>query len=97
MLIGHTKPLTFLAYPGRMALTNYISQSLIGILLFYGIGFGMGTSFGLVYVELIAIAVFLLQIILSSLWLHYFHFGLLEWLWRMLTYGQYFKLRLPQP
>ncbi len=97
MLIGHSKPLTFLAYPGRMALTNYISQSLIGILLFYGIGFGMGTSFGLVYVELTAIAVFLLQIILSNLWLHYFHFGPLEWLWRMLTYGQYFKLRLPQP
>lgn len=33
------------------------------------------------------------QIILSTLWLRYFRFGLLEWLWRMLTYGRYFPLR----
>ena len=36
-----------LAYPGRMALTCYISQSVIGLFLFYGIGLGWGTSFGL--------------------------------------------------
>ena len=82
----------WIAAPGRMALSNYIGQSLIGILLFYGIGFGLGTSFGLVYVELTALAVFFVQIILSTLWLRYFRFGLLEWLWRMGTYGRYFRL-----
>ena len=91
LLFNHSASFTFLAYTGRMALTNYISQSLIGILLFYGIGFGMGTSFGLVYVELIALAVFF-QTFLSGLWLRYFRFGPLEWLWRMLTYGRYFKI-----
>ena len=75
-----------------MALSNYISQSLIGVIQFYGLGFGLGTSFGLVYVELTALAVFLLQIICSRLWLHFFSFGPLEWLWRMLTYGRYFPL-----
>lgn len=37
----------WLAKPGRMALTNYISQSLVGIILYYGIGFGMGLDMGL--------------------------------------------------
>lgn len=82
----------WIAAPGRMALSNYIGQSFIGIILFYGIGFALGTSFGLVHVELTALAVFLLQMILSVLWLHHFRFGLLEWLWRMGTYGRFFKL-----
>lgn len=76
-----------------MALTNYISQSLIGIGLFYGIGLGLGTTFGLIHIELTAIAVFLAQILLSLLWLRSFRFGPLEWLWRLLTYGQYVPLR----
>lgn len=83
----------WIAAPGRMALSNYIGQSFIGILLFYGLGFGLGTSFGLIYVELTALAVFLLQIALSTLWLRHFHFGPLEWLWRMATYGRYFSIR----
>ena len=82
-----------LAFPGRMALTNYISQSLIGVLLFYGLGFGLGTSVGLIYVELIALVVFVIQIFISRWWLTCFRFGPLEWVWRMLTYGRYFPIR----
>ncbi len=81
-----------MAAPGRMALSNYISQSLIGVLLFYGLGLGLGTSFGLVSIELTALIVFLVQIACSTLWLRQFRFGLLEWLWRILTYGRYFSL-----
>ncbi len=88
-----TRCFLWVAAPGRMALTNYISQSLIGIVLFYGIGFGLGTSFGLVYIELIALAVFVFQIICSSLWFRLFRFGPLEWLWRIFTYGRYFSIR----
>lgn len=83
-----------LAAPGRMALTNYIGQTLIGILLFYGIGFGLGTSFGLIAIEFTALFVFLLQVLLSDLWLRYFRFGPLEWIWRVLTYGKVFPIRL---
>lgn len=86
------KVFRWLAAPGRMALSNYIGQSLCGILLFYGIGLGMGTQVGLSCVVMIAAAVYLLQAGLSRLWLHYFQFGPLEWIWRMLTYGQKFKL-----
>lgn len=82
-----------LASPGRMALTSYIGQSFAGIVLFYGIGFGLGTRLGLVYIELIACGVFLLQVVVSRFWLRFFRFGPLEWLWRMLTYGRYFSIR----
>lgn len=77
------------AWPGRMALTNYISQSLIGMWLFYGVGLGLGASIGLSFTELVAMAVFLFQILFSKAWLSFFRYGPLEWIWRMLTYGKY--------
>ena len=89
---GGNRALMLLAAPGRLALTNYIGHSLIGIILFYGVGFALGTSFGFIHIELTAFAVFLLQILLSHLWLSRFLFGPLEWIWRMLTYGKYFPI-----
>ena len=82
-----------LASSGRMALSCYISQSVIGIVLFYGLGLGLGTTFGLVTIELTAFIVFCVQTVLCRWWLGYFRFGPLEWLWRMLTYGRYFPLK----
>ncbi len=81
-----------LAYPGRMALTNYIGQSLIGMLIYYGTGFGFGADTGLIYVELTVLCVFTFQICFSALWLRYFRFGPLEWIWRSLTYLRLFPL-----
>lgn len=78
----------YLTAPGRMALTNYIGQSVSGMLLFYGVGLGLGASIGLSGTEVIAVGVFLLQIAFCTIWLHYFQFGPLEWIWRMLTYGR---------
>ena len=82
-----------LAASGRMALTNYIGQSVVGVVLFYGIGFGLGLRLGLWQIELVALATFLVQIALSILWLRWFRFGPLEWVWRMLTYGRWLPLR----
>lgn len=79
------------AIPGRMALTNYIMQSVLGIIIFYGIGFELGAKTGLIYVELIATGVFLFQMLYSYLWLYKFQFGPLEWGWRMLTYQKWIK------
>lgn len=81
-----------LAAPGRMALTNYIGQSVWGIVIFYGIGFGLGANTGLVYVLLIATVVYFVEMLFSYFWLSYFRFGPLEWIWRMLTYGKRLKL-----
>lgn len=81
-----------LATPGRMALTNYIGQSLWGMFIFYGIGWGLGADMGLVHVLLIATGVYAAEIAFSHLWLRYCLFGPLEWIWRMLTYGKWLKL-----
>ncbi|WP_106827952.1 DUF418 domain-containing protein [Parabacteroides pacaensis] len=82
----------WLAAPGRMALTNYIGQSVWGMLIFYGIGFRMGADMGLIYVLLIATGVYLAEVVSSHVWLHYFQYGPLEWIWRMLTYGKWLPL-----
>jgi uncharacterized protein len=81
------------AATGKMALTNYLMQSVFGIILFYGIGFCMGAKTGLVHVEWIAFTVFLVQIICSNCWLHYFRFGPIEWGWRMLTYNKWLSIK----
>ncbi|MDR1344438.1 MAG: DUF418 domain-containing protein [Tannerellaceae bacterium] len=83
-----------LAVPGRMALTNYLMQSLFGMIIFYGTGLGFGARTGLLYAELIAASVFGLQIAYSHLWLRYNRYGPLEWGWRMLTYGRWLKLKV---
>ncbi len=80
------------AAPGRMALTNYISQSVIGMFMFYGIGLGLGAGVGLGETELMAMGVFVLQILFSMAWLSMFRFGPLEWVWRMLTYGKWLRI-----
>ena len=80
------------AAPGRMALTNYIGQSVWGMFLFYGIGLGFGAQTGLVWVVLVALGVWLVEALFSRWWLRRCNFGPLEWVWRMLTYGRRFAL-----
>jgi uncharacterized protein len=72
---------------GRMALTTYASQTLIGIFMFYGIGLKLGKTIGFTQAILIAIGVFALQCVASRAWLQFFRFGPLEWIWRRATYG----------
>ena len=81
------------ASTGRMALTNYLMQSVFGILLFYGIGFGLGAKTGLVHVAWIAFTIYLFQVLYSFFWMRYFRFGPFEWGWRMLTYGERLSIK----
>jgi uncharacterized protein len=80
------RKLLLLAPVGRMALTNYIMQSVINLFLFYGYGLELLGRIGTTYCVLISIIVFALQIVLSNWLLNQFRFGPLEWLWRSLTY-----------
>lgn len=82
-----------LAPMGRMALTNYLMQTVLGILIFYGIGLGLGGKVSMVGYESIALAVFIVQVLWSHWWLKRFHFGPMEWLWRSLTYGKVMAMR----
>lgn len=78
---------------GRMALTHYLGQSLLGASLFYGAGAGLGPRYGLVGTVAAAVALFALQTWLSRWWLRRFRFGPAEWAWRSLTYGRRQPLR----
>ncbi len=75
-------PLTLI---GRMAFTNYLMQSLIGITLFYGVGLGYYGSMGLAQLWLLALAIYAGQVLFSSFWLTFFKQGPVEWLWGCLT------------
>lgn len=71
---------------GQMAFTNYLTQSLFVGLFFYGIGLGKFGHLQRYEIYFVVAVVWLVQIIWSNIWLHYFRFGPLEWLWRSLTY-----------
>jgi uncharacterized protein len=71
---------------GQMAFTNYLAQSLLCGIFFYGIGFGWFGHLQRYELYYVVVAVWVLQIIWSHLWLKYYRFGPLEWLWRSLTY-----------
>lgn len=78
---------------GKTALTCYLSQSIIAILLFYGFGFNLTGKYGFTIIMIIAFCIFAGQVIISKIWLQYYKFGPMEWLWRKLTYGSNLKLR----
>src|SRR5262245_16539126 len=69
---------------GQMAFTNYLVQSIICTLFFYGYGFGRYNTLRLHELYYVVFAVWTLQLIYSSIWLNYFRFGPLEWVWRSL-------------
>jgi uncharacterized protein len=77
-----------LAAVGQMALSNYLFHSILSSIVF--LGWGLGFAGRLDYAEqlLFVAAVWLVQLIVSPLWLSRFRFGPAEWLWRSLTYGQ---------
>jgi uncharacterized protein len=71
-----------LAPAGRMALTNYLLQSAICVVVFYGFGLGLFAEWSLAWLLAFAVLVYLAQMLLSWLWLRRFRQGPLEWLWR---------------
>jgi len=72
---------------GRMALTNYLAQSLISATFFYGYAMG---NWGMPRAQqvLFVAVVYAVQIVFSTWWLAGFHYGPMEWLWRGFTYWQ---------
>jgi uncharacterized protein len=77
-----------LAAVGRMALTNYLLQSLLCTTLFYGYGLGLFGRLDRLQLYGAVLAVWALQLAISPAWLARYRFGPAEWLWRSLTYGR---------
>ena len=83
--------LTQLKWAGRMALTNYLMQSVAFNAVAYGYGLGMYSKITDAIALLYSVVFFVAQVWLSRWWLTRYRFGPVEWLWRSLTYGR------PQP
>ncbi|HVG25763.1 MAG TPA: DUF418 domain-containing protein [Thermoanaerobaculia bacterium] len=77
---------------GRMALTNYLLQSIVGTLIFYNYGLGFFGSVGPAVLLPLTVLLYAIQVAFSGWWLRRFRFGPAEWLWRSLTYGRRFAL-----
>ena len=77
-----------LAAGGQMALTNYLMQSVVFCLVFYGYGLGQFGRVGVWPTVAGGVVFYVVQLVFSRAWLRRFHFGPAEWLWRSLTYGQ---------
>ena len=88
---GWIRRLGGLAAVGRLALTNYLVQTVLVTTLLYGYGAGLYGRLGVITGLPVALLIFLLQMILSRWWIQRFRFGPVEWLWRTATYGR------PQP
>jgi uncharacterized protein len=85
--------LKFLSPVGRMALTNYLMQTIICVFIFYGYGFGLFGNVDAFEATVIGLAIYLFQIAISYIWLMNFRFGPVEWIWRQLTYRRFLPLR----
>ena len=84
---GGSRLKQMLGAAGQMALSNYLMQSVVFGLIFYGYGFGLLGQLGSASVAGMGVIVYVLQLAFSRAWLRKFRFGPFEWLWRSLTYG----------
>jgi uncharacterized protein len=78
---------------GQMALTNYLTQSVICMFLFTGAGLALYGHLERHELYYVVVAIWIVQLIWSPMWLRRFRFGPLEWVWRSLTYWQRQPLR----
>lgn len=82
---------------GKMAFTNYIMHTIIGSIVFLNAGLGYLGQVGPVYYTIFGVVVFIGQIILSTVWLHYFNYGPFEWVWRSATYKKLQPMKRTNP
>lgn len=78
---------------GQMALTNYLSQSVLCLFVFTGAGLALYGQLSRHELYYVVAAIWILQLAWSPMWLRHFRYGPAEWLWRSLTYGQRQPLR----
>jgi uncharacterized protein len=84
------------AAAGKMALTNYLMQTVICVTIFYGFGFALFGAFERHELYYIVGSICTVQLIWSVLWLKFFRFGPFEWLWRSLTYWKLQPMKISQ-
>lgn len=82
-----------LATIGKMTLTNYMIQNLIGLIVFSGVGFAVWNTQPIWFYVVLAIVVFTAQVYFSKWWLSRYQYGPIEWIWRSLSYGKLLAIK----
>jgi uncharacterized protein len=93
LVVRWQSALWWLAPAGRLALTNYLVQSLVWTAVFYGYGLGLWGSVPRAVHPILVVGFFALQVAFSHWWIARFRFGPAEWLWRSLTYLEFQPMR----
>lgn len=75
-----------LAPVGRMSVTNYMMQSALGVILFYGFGLNLAVTSTFWECALVGVGICVVQILFSNWWIKRYYYGPVEWLWRTLTW-----------
>jgi len=91
---GWVQKLKPFGYVGRMALSNYLFQSIVGTMIFYSYGLGLYGQISPALGLPLVVVIFIGQIFLSKYWLQHYQFGPMEWMWKSLTYGKFFRNKL---
>jgi uncharacterized protein len=78
---------------GKMALTNYIMQSVICTTLFFSYGFGLYGKVNIWQGIILTVVIFFVQVVFSQFFMKRFQYGPFEWLWRSLTYRRVQKMK----
>jgi len=83
-----------LAAVGQMALSNYLMHTIVCTSLFNGYGFGLYGKMQRYQIYGVVLAAWILQLIISKIWLRHFRFGPMEWVWRSVTYWRRQPMRI---
>ncbi|QIK54433.1 DUF418 domain-containing protein [Dysgonomonas sp. HDW5B] len=78
--------LDLIAPVGRMSVTNYMVQSFVGVILFYGFGANLATKLSFLQCFLLGMAIYIIQVGYSNWWMKKYYYGPVEWLWRTITW-----------
>ncbi|GEN45682.1 DUF418 domain-containing protein [Alkalibacillus haloalkaliphilus] len=84
---------SILAPVGKLSLTNYLLQSLIAFVFFYGVGFNFYGQLNIIDLMAYVVIVYSVQVVLSIWYLKVFQYGPFEWVYRTLTYGKVQRLK----
>lgn len=87
------KVMDYIAPVGRMSVTNYMAQSIVGVCLFYGFGLNLAVEFNYLQSFLVGLLFCIVQILYSNWWIARYYYGPMEWLWRVLTWLRPVPLR----
>lgn len=91
-----SKLLNRLAQVGRMALSNYLMQSIVCTFIFYGHGFGLFGDLDRSAQAFMVLVIWIFLFVFSAVWLKFFQYGPFEWLWRSLSYGKIQPITKPR-